>query len=142
MENTDKENEYPKKGQSQSGTNHAYSVQARYDYPEPKVFGDIILHKEWKTIYFPKSRDVGVPTGNALDWAGNQMGLMSYQAAQALRWWFHANAEAEILGSLCLETRIVKHKVEYSIKEEAISDHEYIGGDDRSNVMPDWGKKD
>lgn len=138
----EKESEYPKDGQSHSGTTNGYSVQARYNYPEPKQFGDIILHREWKTIYFPKSNTIGVPTGNSLDWAANQLGLLSYPAAQALRWWFHANAEAEILGSLCLETRIVKHKVEYSIKEQKVSDHQYIGGDDRSNILPDWGKKD
>jgi len=133
--------EYPKKGQSHSGTVSAYSVEARYNYPEPKQFGDIILHKEWKKMYFPEGKH-GVPVGNKFDYAQIALGLLSYQAAQALRWWLHAEAEVEMLGGLCLETRIVKHMVTFSVSEEKVSHHDIIGGEDRSNCVPDWGKKD
>lgn len=132
--------EYPKSGQSHSGTVFAYSVDARNNYPEPKQFGDVILHKEWKRMYFPEGK-CGVPIGNKFDCAQIALGLLSYQAAQALRWWLHAEAEVEMLGGMCLETRIVKHEVTFSMSEKKISHHEVIGGEDRSNCIPDCGKK-
>jgi hypothetical protein len=64
----------------------------------------------------------------------------SYQAAQALRWWFHANADAGI-GGICLRSRIVKFAIKYSIEVARQTEHCEIGGDDRTNCIPDWGNK-
>jgi len=121
---TDKE-EYPNKCESLSGTNYAYSVQAKYNYSEPRQFGDTIYHKEWKTVKFTESINCGVPN-NSECWVAEHFGLFSYAAAQALRWWFHANTEQESYMARLLETRIVKHKIEYSFKQEAIPDNDYI----------------
>ena len=66
--------------------------------------------------------------------------MLGYAAAQALRWWLHAAAEADNMSGLCLETRIISHKISYSHKIETVGAHDHIHGDDRSNCMPDWGK--
>lgn len=107
-------------GNSVSGTQYGYQVQARYMYHEPKDFGGIILDQRWRTLYFEKS-PIGVPTSRgAFDWYLPASNCMTKYAAEALRWWFLANCErGDWGGSLCVETRIVKFKIEYSHKAEA-----------------------
>lgn len=106
-------------GPSGNGTIYGYVVQARYNFHYPEKFGDIILGKRWRTLAFLEVRpDIGVPIGDS--WEApifKQVGCYSYEAAQALRWWFLAQANAHHpTGSLCLETRLVQMKVEYSHK--------------------------
>jgi hypothetical protein len=130
------------RGSSCSGSTFGYAVEARCSYIEPRQIGDVLLGTEWKRIPFAAAK-CGVPIGAEYEAPTLKMcGLLSYQAAQALRWWFHADAEREPLGgSLCLETRIVKYAIQYSYKTEAVSTHCVIGGEDRSAIMPDWGTK-
>jgi hypothetical protein len=120
-----------------SGTDSGWSVEARYAYYEPKVINGMMLDDRWRTVHFNDTSPIGVPRGPRYHspWLAH-CGLYSYQSAQALRWWFIAQAEAELLGSLCLETRLVKHKITYSYHHTAETAHEVIGGDDRSNTRP------
>lgn len=134
------EDDYKTEKESGSGTTVGYSVEARCSCREPKKVGDIILHDKWQRIHFNKGFP-GVPQPKVHLYELERAGLLGYQTAQALRWWFHAELEREILGGLCIESRLVKHQVEYSYKSTAISQHEIIGGNDRSNSMPDWGKE-
>lgn len=126
---------------SGTGTIHAFRVQARYMYPEPKVFNGIVLDERWRYIDFP-SAPIGVPRGPEY-----YLPMLitthcyGYQAAQALRWWFHAEAERSLLGGLCIDTRLVQFTIEYSHKWKPVSCHGLIGGNDRSSSIPDWGKK-
>jgi hypothetical protein len=109
-------------GNSGNGTNYGYQVQARYMYLEPRDFGGIILDQRWRTLYFEKS-PIGVPTSRGtFDWFLPASSCMTKQAAEALRWWFLANCESGTWGgSLCVETRLVQFKIEYSHKAEAIA---------------------
>lgn len=109
-------------GNSMNGTNDSgYQVQARYMGPDgAKKVGDMMLCATWKTINFKKSHG-GVPGGKAFEFWLPATDCMNFSAAQALRWWFIAEAEAELFGSLCLETRIVRFKIDYSVKAEAVS---------------------
>lgn len=112
--------QFPQKGSSQSGTGFGYQVQARYMFHEPKEFGGIVLDNRWRTLYFQRS-PIGVPTAGEFEWYLRPCQCMSYQAAQALRWWFVAAAEArDIAGSLCLETRLLKVKIKYSTESEVL----------------------
>ncbi len=130
--------EFPRaKGQSHGGTESAWSVQARHTGPAPVQLGGQTFDNRWRNVGFSESR-LGVPANKPFSQA-TQFGLLSYPAAQALRWWFHANA-ALSYQHLLLETRLVQHQVEYQISERAISAHEHIHAGDRSNVMPDWGR--
>ena len=133
--------EFPKKGQSGSGTEEAYSVEARFMYDEPKQFGAQIFDQRWKTVQFDRTNPpFGVPTGHpSVLSVRDACGLYGYQAAQALRWWLHANAAAGWQDT-CLETRLVKHKLRYEFSSEAVSAHAIVGGDDRSGMMPDYGQ--
>ncbi len=126
-------NDYPKSKGNGESTITGYTVEGRYNYSEPKQFGGQILDERWRTLIFP-SAPFGVPIGGFHKHELKMNGLLGYSAAQALRWWFHANAD--VLGSLCLETKIVKHIIKSSYKCEAVSDHELITGDDRSNIKP------
>lgn len=132
----------PKECPSGSGTIHGYSVEARYASHSPLVLGDLILDERWRHVSFPKGHP-GVPIGPSYHASFlSRCGLMSYPAAQALRWWLHAEGDASSIGCLCLETRIVKHKVRYSYGVTRESVHCTVGGDDRSNCIPDWGTKE
>lgn len=133
------EDVYPKDGGSQSGSSWGYSVEARQNSSRPVVIGEQIFDNRWKRVHF-QNGSMGVPTAKSYEWAVVQAGLFSYQAAQALRWWFHAEAENTAGGGICTESRIVKHEIKYSISEKAVSHHELIQGYDRSNTLPDWGK--
>ena len=105
-----------KQSPSMSGVTSGYTVEARWNYPSPKAFGQIILDREWRTIPFAEGQH-GVPQ-KTNHWDGSfflrQFGLYTFPVAEALRWWFIAEANSDSIGSLCLETRIVEHRVRYS----------------------------
>lgn len=132
---------FPYKGTSGSGGLVAYSVEARYAYPEPKIFAGNLLDSRWRTVHFDKVQPpFGVPAGGRYHQPMlYYTGLYEYQAAQALRWWFLAAAHAEFSCG-CIETRLIEHKIEYSFKSTATKAVAPVGGDDRSSIMPDWGK--
>lgn len=131
---------FPQKGSSGSGDDILYSVQARLAYHDARLICGHLLDLRWKTLYFEKS-PIGVPAARPFRFGAMATGLLSYQAAQALRWWFLAEAETNF-SCLCVETRLVEHRVSYSYSSEAIRAVAPIGSDDRSNTMPDWGKKE
>lgn len=127
-------------GPSGSGTIDGYSVEARCNYHQAMVLGDRVIDNRWAQLHFPKGHP-GVPIGPSYSLPFlDVVGLMSYPAAQAMRWWVHAEAERG-LKYMCLETRIVKHRVSYSYSAKRESEHCIVGGDDRSNMMPDWGRE-
>lgn len=139
VEKIETQTEFPKKGQSGHGSTAGYSVEARHTSGDHAVIAGVVYTKEWKRLH-PEQAPIGVPAhGRFETWLG-QCGLMSYPAAQAIRWWFHAIAEQEF-KNICLETRIVKHQVKYSYEETSTSEHALIGGEDRSNCYPDWVRK-
>lgn len=129
--------EYPKKGQSGSGLEDGWSVEARFTYHEPRQFGKQIFDQRWKSVQFDQVvPPIGVPSGPpSVLGIRDACGLYGYQAAQALRWWFHANAAARWQDG-CLETRLVKHLLKYEFSSTAESAHAVIGGDDRSGMKP------
>jgi len=115
--------EFPREESRGSATEHAYSVEARYNNDHPKQIGDTIFYKEWKPLPFEKSK-VGVPN-DLMPGKAKEMGLLSYQAAQALRWWFHASLSFD---GICFETRILKHIVESSYSEKVVGAFDHITG--------------
>ncbi len=59
---------------------------------------------------------------------------MTYEQAEAMRWWFLANIEAtRIGGCLCFETRLVEYRAEYSRSAKPI---EYINAFDSRGELP------
>ncbi|MDN7413448.1 hypothetical protein QZM42_33525 [Burkholderia vietnamiensis] len=129
--------EFPKKGTSGHGTTIGYTVEARHTARDHVVIAGVVYTDKWKRLN-PDRASIGVPAHGMFEPWLAQCGLMNYPAAQAIRWWFHAIAEADF-HNLCLETRIVKHQVKYSYEETSVSEHAFIGSDDRSNSMPDYG---
>ena len=123
---------------SGNGTMEGYSVEARSVYTSPQNINGQLFDERWATVKFNNNSLIGVPEGPSwsIHWL-RLCGLYSYPAAQALRWWFHANSEHQ----LCLETRIIKHKINYSYQSSRISEHAIITGEDRSSMMPDWNQK-
>jgi hypothetical protein len=104
-------------GPSGSGRTFAYTVEARLMFHKPEQFGDIILDKDWRQIHF-KEGSTGIPPGNRYELPELlHAGAYSYEAAQALRWWFMADVHAKSpTGTLCLETRLVEYRIEFSYK--------------------------
>jgi hypothetical protein len=90
------------------GSLTAYRVEARCDVPRQAQDGTI-FGTEWRVVTFNKSSH-GVPIH---DWRGvlSLFGdLLTYEAAQSLRWWFVAAEHAHF------DTRIVPYKVSYEAK--------------------------
>lgn len=130
---------YPYEISRGSGTETAYAVEARIRGNHAMPIGKQIFDTRWQRVEVKNSL-IGVPSAAPYSHAPAH-GLFGYSAAQALRWWFIANAEQEGRGAaICLETRIIKYIIHYTHRVEAVSDHAYIGAEDRSHMMPDWGK--
>lgn len=100
---------------SGNGSEILYVVEARMNYPEPKEYNGMILDREWRQVQFPKA-PLGVPN-SAFDPHARQIGLLGYDTAMALAHWFMA---APLLGSLCVETRLVKVKYSFTFDTEEI----------------------
>lgn len=124
---------FPRKGCSGGGSCPAYSVEARHMYSEPIKIGDQIFTKEWKRVNF-KRGDTGIPV-RLFCREAEDMGLLPYGSAQALRWSLHSG-----IDTICLETRIVKHTVTWSHSETVEGAFDVISGADRSSIMPDNDK--
>jgi hypothetical protein len=107
--------EWPRKPTSSSSTLTLYSVEARFAYPTPTTVAGQTFDNRWARVQF-QSAATGVPLRD-WDLAARATGLLGYPAAQALRWWFIAQAAAEC-KELCLETRLVKHRVSLSWSSE------------------------
>lgn len=98
---------------TQNGLQFGYTVEARLVQKlTPQIVCGNALDGEWRTLHFQRGGG-GVPARHELDHGLGMFHLYTYEAAQALRWWFLANADS--LGRL-IETRLVRHKVEYSAK--------------------------
>lgn len=104
---------------SRSGHCHGYIVEVRLNSTRPAVVNNMLLDTRWQRVSFSKTQQ-GVPRGPWYlyhELAGCD--LLGYASAQALRWWFIANADADI-GTYCLETRLVEYRIEYSTKTEPL----------------------
>lgn len=110
------------------------------DYAKPHQVGDMVVSHQWQRVNFVPSH-IGVPSHASYQGYLGYTGYLSYPAAQALRWWFHAESAKGTL-SLGLRSRLVKHLISVQHSSKAVSVHCEIGGDDRSAMMPDWGKKE
>ena len=86
-----------------------YTVQARYSRDGAKEICGQTFTDSWSEVRFERGR-TGVPISSPGDHAINVSGLLSYQSAEAMRWWFLANAAAQF-NHMCLETRIIEHAV-------------------------------
>jgi len=132
------EPEYRRERVKDSGSDVAYTVEARYVFTSPVQIGGQLFDNRWRGVDFPKGA-IGVPSES---WSQQRerFGMLGYSQAQALRWWLHAEADVNMDG-ICLETRLIKHEIKYSSEAVAVSQHCIIGGEDRSNCIPDWGSK-
>lgn len=105
---------------SGSGTIIGWTVEARYVCDGAVVIGGQIFDGKWRHVNFQEAV-IGVPRGAVyhLPWL-SLADCYSYEAAQALRWWFYADREkARGMGTLGLETRLTRHKITYSYDVKA-----------------------
>lgn len=123
--------EFPSDRCSGSGGDSGYSVEARLMFNGAcELVGGIPLGPTWTPLHFQQA-SIGVPKGNVGYGHLPFTDLLPYESAQALRWWFLANANASRSGgTLCVETRLIKHRCEYTFKEIAEEAVEVIGKDD------------
>ena len=125
---------------SGSGTERLFSVEARYNYHEPKVIAGQMFDNRWKRIPYSDAPH-GIPKPRYISQGRSASNLLTRQEAEAIRWWFICIAEASenVGGSLCLETRIVEHEVEYSY---SVTPKRYIDAFDMRGNIPDDMKPD
>lgn len=107
--------EIPYYGKTFAGKHFGYSIEARNIGTVPESFGNQIFDARWKRLNVETSIFRGkeeFPHLKILD-------LFSYQAAQAIRWWFLAELE-KTCCSIFWETRIIKHEIEYKYAEKSV----------------------
>lgn len=128
---SDEKTEFPREAiPSGSGSMQGYSVEARHNYPDPLTVGDQIFDIRWKPVRYDKGH-CGVPTRSGTPHDAGTYGVYDFAAAQALRWWLHAAAAvSKDFSGLCLETRLICHKIKFEYSVEAIEAFEHVGGDD------------
>jgi len=133
---------------SGSENRRLYTVEARYNAAEPRVLCGNHLDTRWRRLVFQHNNPRSVLTQSRYE------NYYRYEVAQALRWWFHANAaegassawSAWSVSSIwdvgavshCLETRLIEHKLESNYTITAVSQHCHVTYADRSNIAPDW----
>lgn len=105
-----------------------YKVEVRSSYCDPTVIdSDFVIDFVWRPLPIVRGYSLygmNIPVAY-FDKDGVEYGLVSFTAAQAHRWAFHAWLEArQLVGSLCIHTRLVQveFKRTYSIKEIGVSD--------------------
>lgn len=125
------EKTYPCEWAHGTGTTYGFMVEARLTKGDKMVAEKVRqstghdLSIEWQRLAFAKvPGPLGVP--GAIHPAGLADGLVPYGTAQALRWWLIAGAGAMAFG---LETRLVRHKLEYSYKQTAEEAIDEFGSD-------------
>jgi len=130
------EDDYKADRSNGSGTKIGYTVEARSPHGPTLVNGNMIGDK-WVKLEFSRG-DKGVPNPGCYDSSGQMIncGLYSYASAQALRWWFHAAAEDEVVSNnlplkipmprFGILTRIVRHEIKYQYTITATSAHQII----------------
>lgn len=120
---------------SANGTDTGWTVEARLAYHEPRIVAGMPLDDRWRIVHFNDKSPIGVP--RASPWSVLHLcSLYEYAAAQALRWWFIAEAQrSEIGGALCLQTRLCSHRVEYSYSSKPDKAAEHIDGRGNSAAM-------
>ena len=107
MNDDKKEKEKEKIISSSNCSQPGYTVEARYKSTlGPKAIGDQIFHSEWKQIEFPQCAPY---TGVSVDDELGKHKLLSYSAANTLRWWFVNELKHE---AWAFETRLVSHLLE------------------------------
>jgi hypothetical protein len=133
--------EFPASQGSGTSSETAYTVEARCPGQHPMAVARQLFGHHWCRVVFGESTGQGVPAAPLWKVHTIEHGMYSYAAAQALRWWLHAQAEFERGFFTLLETRLVEHTIETSHKITAVGAHQIIGSEDRSATMPNWGER-
>ena len=113
-----------------------YTVQARIKTYGPKAIGDQLFGDKWQTINFERS-PIGVP-GDAFT-RGLDGNYLTYAQAEALRWWFAAEARFTV----GLQTRLVEHSfvIRTTVSKERtlakVGDHLYRPKPPKPKPAPD-----
>ena len=109
---------YKRERGNSSGTETFYTVECRCPGSRPIVVLGQAITSDWLPVQVDRG-PVGVPV--SADWRNiATQGHYTYAAAQAIRWWFLAEAERCRLG-MFVETRLVKHETNYMSLTTAVA---------------------
>jgi hypothetical protein len=108
------------------GTNVGFAVEARMQGTTPEQLAGQLFDNRWRRVEYvevdPPFRGIPSTRHGML----RECGLYSHSAAQALRWWLHAQADVEFKG-IGLETRLIQHKVTFKVEWQAEEAVDYEG---------------
>ena len=97
---------------TRGGSVTGYKVEARRgDGLGPRIVNGQIFDAEWREVVFAETPIGGIPPRNPHDYELAAFGLMRFEAAQAMRWWW---LSTQLFG---IETRLRKYEVEYNMSE-------------------------
>ena len=106
---SDTKTDFPRSVGDHHSTMTGYTVEAMFDSDSPRTICKAIYDCTWRRVPFVES-PIGIPTTKIFTVDLCKYGLYDYEAAQALRWWFHAQANFEG-NEYCLKTRLIVHEV-------------------------------
>lgn len=124
MSNT---NEFPKKDLSSNGTSFGYAIEVRKlpGLPPMVLSNGFVVASEWVRLPLEKSVcGEGIVSRSHGEISLARHGLLTYEAAQALRFAFYAAH-----GFCGVESRLVRHKINYTLEIIAEKGFEYMGGE-------------
>jgi hypothetical protein len=116
------------------GTHHGYLVEVRSSYFIPTVLAkDLVIDSVWRRWPIGAGtvpNGLNVPTGPHDHDMLVHGGLLTREAAEAHRWGLLATLDAaSTLGALCIETRLVKVRYDWSYKLTEVGVSEAMSGD-------------
>lgn len=126
---SEEKKEFPVDGSKIHGVEIGYTIEARLNYVFPKTIHGQIFDKEWRQVRNIRKSEDGVPDKDLFGIL-KIAGCFSYASAQALRWWFIAAVEKDSTA-ICLETRLVRHKIKFSIEDVAVEARGFVGEEKR-----------
>ena len=119
---TDENTEFPKEGPSHTDIGYGYTVEAKYIDDRPVQIKGYLLNQRWTCIELD-SLKTSFPVYDK--WSSELLkgtNLVSYEAAETLRWAFLSHVSASKIHADYLKTRIVQHKVTRSYSIEVLGE--------------------
>lgn len=119
------EPDYKRERGNQSGTETFYVVEVRSAGTHPLVACGQAVTSEWLPV-IGRPSEIGVP--HRINWCSTfRDHEFTMAGAQAIRWWFHAEAE-QSRGGVLIETRIVKCETKYTSVTTAVNVVDVVDG--------------
>lgn len=107
-------------------TETGYTIEARINATDFLQINNQNFDQHWRQIKFDQD-GINLLMSKGLNKKLSEHGLLSYSAAQSLRWWFHSLAEdSNAYTKMFFETRLVKHHLNCTHEVKALHSIDHV----------------